>query len=279
MNPKLVSIIIPVYNERRDIISCLESLKAQTYKPIEIIVIDDGSTDKTLKILKKLKGIRLIKQEHQGPGAARNKGAKKARGEILVFVDADMTFHRQFIERLTKPIREGKAIGTFSKEEFVSNNETNLARAWSINRGFKEGRMHPADYPDKQNVFRAVRKDKFDSVSGFDTKVGYTDDWTLSKKLNSQAIAAPGAIFYHRNPDTLAEAMTQARWMAQRPYKLGIIGRALAMIRVSLPVSLLVGTIKAIKHRTLSFVFFKIAVDFASFLGITRMFLRKKRVK
>lgn len=279
MKKPLISVIIPTYNEERHISQCIESFKIQTYKPLEIIVVDDGSRDKTLKILKKTKGIRVLKQKHQGPGAARNKGALKAKGEILVFVDADMTFDKKFIDKLTLPIRIGKTIGTFSREEFVSNSENLWARNWSINRGWEEGRMHPTNYPDTQKVFRAILKDKFDSVGGFDTKVGYTDDWSLANKLGKEAIAAEGAIFYHRSPDSLKEAFIQARWMSQRPYKLGIIGRWLALLRVSLPISLIVGTLKAIKHQSASFIPFKIVVDFASFVGISRMFLRKSRVK
>ncbi|MCH7951342.1 glycosyltransferase family 2 protein [Patescibacteria group bacterium] len=279
MKRPMISVIIPAYNEERDIIRCIDSLKNQTYKPLELIVVDDGSTDKTRKVLKKVKGIRLLRQEHRGPGAARNKGAKKAKGEILVFVDADMTFHRQFIKRLTRPIREGKAIGTFSKEEYMENPKNRWAGNWSINRGWQEGRMHPKDYPDTQRVFRAILKEKFDSVGGFDTNVGYTDDWTLSKKLRKEAIAAPGAIFYHRSPDSLSEAFRQAKWMAQRPYKLGILGRGITMARTSLPISLIVGVVKAARYKTPSFILFKIVVDFASFLGITRMFVGRQRVK
>lgn len=278
-NNPVISVIIPAYNEKRDIINCIDSLKAQIYKPLEIIIVDDGSSDSTLKLLKRIKGIKIVKQEHLGPGAARNKGAKKARGEILVFMDADMTFERKFIDKLTLPIREGKAIGTFSKEEFVSNNENRWARNWSINQGWEVGRMHPKNYPDTQKVFRAILKDKFHSVGGFDTQVGYTDDWTLARKLETDAIHADGAIFYHRNPDSLREAFNQARWMAKRPYKLGILGRLLAMLRVSFFASFIVGTIKAIRYKTPSYLLFKLIIDSASFIGIASMFVGRKRIK
>lgn len=279
MKKNLVSIIIPIFNEQRNISDCIASLQSQSYKPLEIIVVDDGSTDKTRKILKKTKGIKLLYQEHEGPGAARNKGALKSKGEILVFVDADMTFNKRFIDKLTKPIIGGKVIGTFTKEEFVSNNENSLSQFWSINRGFQAGRMHPINYPDKQKVFRAISKDQFEKVSGFDTKIGYTDDWTLSHKLGTKAISAPGAMIYHRNPDSIKEAFGQAFWMAKRPYKLGFIGKMIALFRVSLPISLIVGLTKSVKSRKPLFVFYKIIVDFASFLGIIHMSLTRQYAK
>ena len=100
---KLISIIIPVFNEQEVLSNCLASLKKQTYQPLEIIVVDDGSRDNTLQIAKKFK-VKTLAQNHKGPGPARNLGATQANGEILVFVDADMTFDKNFIKDLTKPI-------------------------------------------------------------------------------------------------------------------------------------------------------------------------------
>jgi len=121
----MISIIIPTYNERQNLEACLESLGLQTYGDFEVIVVDDGSTDNTWKLLSEIRNskfeIRKFHAEHGGAGAARNLGASKAKGKILVFVDADMTFDKNFIKDLVKPIVEGKTIGTFSKNEMVKN--------------------------------------------------------------------------------------------------------------------------------------------------------------
>ncbi|PJA94745.1 hypothetical protein CO130_02855, partial [Candidatus Jorgensenbacteria bacterium CG_4_9_14_3_um_filter_38_10] len=89
-NP-LVSIIIPAYNAEKYIQRALESALAQTYKDIEIIVIDDGSTDKTAEIIKTYQDPRIIYffQKNQGQGPARNNGIKKSQGEYITFLDAD----------------------------------------------------------------------------------------------------------------------------------------------------------------------------------------------
>ena len=279
MNKPLVSVIIPTFNEERDVENCLLSLKSQTYKPLEIIIVDDGSRDRTVKIMKNFKGVKLLRQSHKGPGSARNKGALKAKGEIFVFVDADMTFDKRFIDKLTKPIREKKVIGTFSKNEFVSNSENRWARNWSVNQNWQEGRMHSKKHPNQQDVFRAILADKFREVGGFDAKVGYTDDWSLAKKLKIKAEYADGAIFFHKNPETLKEAFVQAKWAAKRPYKLGLIGQTLALFRVSFPTSLVIGFGKSVRYLKPSFILFKLVVDLASFIGISTLFLRRKRVK
>src|SRR3989344_6984445 len=121
MNAKkpLLSIIIPTYNEKNDLGECLETLFNQSYKNFEIIIVDDGSTDSTLEIVKefskKYKRTIILNQSHQGPGKARNLGAAKAKGEIFIFIDSDMSFPDDFLEKLVKPILEDKnneVIGT-----------------------------------------------------------------------------------------------------------------------------------------------------------------------
>ncbi|MBU1322617.1 glycosyltransferase family 2 protein, partial [Patescibacteria group bacterium] len=102
MNPD-ISVIIPSYNSGRTIKPCLESLIKQSLKS-EIIVVDDGSKDNTKTIVQSFPQIKLLAQTHQGPAKARNLGAKKATGQILVFVDADMEFDQDFLKDLTQPI-------------------------------------------------------------------------------------------------------------------------------------------------------------------------------
>ncbi len=273
-----ISIVVPTYNEKGVLESCIGSLRDQYYKDFEIIVIDDGSTDKTLEVLRNLQlaisNFQFFQQKHQGVGAARNLGAKHAKGEILVFVDADMTFEKDFLKNLIKPIIAnppsqgfGRARGTFSKEEFVSNWENVWARCWSINEGWEPRRRHPKNYPDHQPVFRAILKSEFDRVGGF-TPGGYDDDWSLSKKLKYEAVSAPGAIFYHKNPDRLLKVFDHAKWVSKRKYKLGIIGKVYNLIVYSFPDSVWQGFWKSIFKKEPLFIVFKIVYDLGVFTGI-----------
>jgi len=91
-NP-LVTIIIPVYNTEKYLKKCLSSIMNQTYSNLEVIAIDDGSTDKSLSILESFKtlipNLMIIKQKNQGQGVARNKGIDLMRGEYVYFLDSD----------------------------------------------------------------------------------------------------------------------------------------------------------------------------------------------
>jgi len=278
-----ISVIIPTYNEQKVIKNCLESLFEQTLKDFEIIVVDDGSADKTKHVLRNfqfpISNFQLLEQKHMGPGQARNLGAKEAKGEILVFVDADMTFDKNFLRNLIKPIIAGKANGTFSKYEYVANWKNVWARCWNINQGWEEKRRHPKNYPNTQPVFRAILKKEFDKVGGFDPKLGYMDDWSLSEKLGYQALAADGAVFYHENPGSLVEVSDQARWMGKRPYKLGVVGNIVALVRASFPISIIIGLIKSAASQTPAFLIFKIIYDFGIFVGISEHLFLGKQVK
>jgi glycosyltransferase involved in cell wall biosynthesis len=84
----LVSIIIPAYNSAATLAETLDACRAQTYSPIEIIVVDDGSSDETVQIAERY-GVHLIQQSNQGPAIARNTGIHAAKGEFIQFCDSD----------------------------------------------------------------------------------------------------------------------------------------------------------------------------------------------
>jgi glycosyltransferase involved in cell wall biosynthesis len=284
-----ISVIIPTYNEKGVLEECIQSLGEQTRSDFEIVVIDDGSKDGTLEVLKNLKkslpNFKFARQNHKGPGAARNTGAALSKGEILVFVDADMTFDQDFLKNLIAPIvtnptspRLRGARGTFSKEEYVSNWDNVWARCWNINEGWEPKKRHITNYPDYQPVFRAILKSEFDKVGGF-TPGGYDDDWSLYKKLGYEAANAPGALFYHKNPYSLSEVFQHAKWVGKRKYKMGILGYIFALLRSSLPASVIVGLIKGLKNKDFRFVIFKIVYDFGIFIGILELLVGKKYAK
>lgn len=107
----LVSVVIPVYDSGRTLDRALVSVYYQTYKNIEIIVIDDGSTDKfTREKLKKLKNseIKIIFQENGGPSKARNTGIKSSSGEYILPLDSDDFMHSKYIEECLKIITKNK---------------------------------------------------------------------------------------------------------------------------------------------------------------------------
>ena len=96
---KLVTIIIPAYNKQDSISETLNSIYKQTFVNFEIIVIDDGSTDNTKQVVESFeKSVVYIYQDNQGQGAARNQGIKAAKGDYIVFLDADDYWEPEFLE-------------------------------------------------------------------------------------------------------------------------------------------------------------------------------------
>ena len=203
---KTISIIIPAYNEEKYIGCCLESLSKQTFSDFEVVVVDDGSTDKTREIVGKFKRVKLINGEHKGPGFSRNLGAKQANGEILVFVDADMTFDKDYIRNLTAPLKEREVTGTTHDYEIAANTKNIWSRCWGRMRISKE------DAKDIK-IFRAIRRDKFLEMGGFDPEYGYADDQSLWIKHRVKPVVASNTICYHRNPESLREVYRQSRWI------------------------------------------------------------------
>lgn len=277
-----ISVIIPIYNEKHVIKKCLDSLTNQTKKH-ETVIVDDGSTDRTLEFLRnnKLlnKKIKILSQSHSGPGAARNFGEREASGEILVFVDADMTFVTNFLEKLVDPIVNGKSKGTFTREEYVANWENIWARCWNYNSDLFDQRRIPVNYPNESPVFRAILTSEFKKVKGFDTGVGWTDDWSLSQKLGYKSTATDAKCF-HSNPDSLNEVFYQARWIGKNDFLSGnLLLIIINSIRFSFVSSIIIGFYKALIFQTSPFIIFKLIYNFGITTGLLESIFSKNKNK
>lgn len=110
MDKTLVSIIVPVHNSSKYLKKCLDSIVGQSYKNIEILAIENGSTDDSLKILNDYKDkIKLIVLKESGLSRARNEGLKRAKGEYIAFVDSDDTVEPDLIKKLVKSLETEKS--------------------------------------------------------------------------------------------------------------------------------------------------------------------------
>lgn len=120
-----VSVIVPVYNAYDYLRPAMDSVIDQTLKEIEIIVIDDGSTDHSLDIIKSYQAaderVRIVTENNAGVSTARNKGIIRARGEYIIFLDADDFFEPNLLERLYKTAKDYDLDIAVSKFDFYSN--------------------------------------------------------------------------------------------------------------------------------------------------------------
>lgn len=124
----LITVIIPAYNAEKYIVNCVESVAAQTYQHLEIIVVNDGSTDLTGQLLdeiaKKDTRIKVIHQKNQGVSAARNTGLSQAKGDCIGFVDADDEVAQDMYEFLYHNLVTYHADISHCGYEHVKSNET-----------------------------------------------------------------------------------------------------------------------------------------------------------
>lgn len=135
-----VSIIIPVYNVEKYIRQCLESVINQTYKNIEIIVINDGTKDGSMKIVEEYledKRIKIINKNNGGLSSARNKGIEEATGEYIYFLDSDDWIEKDTIEVLVKNSKDVDIIGAnfFYFDEITKIKEKNKDISDDIEKG------------------------------------------------------------------------------------------------------------------------------------------------
>jgi len=195
-----ITCILPVFNGERFLAEAIRSVLDQEYPDLEIIVVDDGSTDGTREVLARFgDGIRLLRQEHAGVAAARNLGLAEARAEYLAFQDADDLWMPGKLEIQEKCFREQPdlemcvgLIQNFWMDE-VLEEETGYG-----------GSRFSAPIPGFSLVCLLARKALFDRVGPFDTslRVGSDNDWFLRAR-------DLGAID-HTVPDLLARRRLHA---------------------------------------------------------------------
>lgn len=126
----MISVVVPIFNVEKYLTECIESILNQTYKDFELILVNDGSTDNSLKIcneyLKKDERIRVINKENGGLSSARNSGIEVAKGEYIAFIDSDDLINENMFEKMMKiAIEKNADIVQCNYQEFYDESEIN----------------------------------------------------------------------------------------------------------------------------------------------------------
>jgi glycosyltransferase involved in cell wall biosynthesis len=192
----LVSVIIPTYNGLKTIERAVNSVLGQSWKPLEVIVVDDGSTDRTADILEGYGNrIRLIRQKNQGPSVARNVGIKAARGEIISLLDHDDEWLSSKIERQVKLLQATESLGVKccvcnARMEFTTGTRTSFGAA-DLRPKYPEGVWtNPAEILiDRFLLFNqvvAVRREALEQTGYFrqDLPFGLNEEYDLALRLS-----------------------------------------------------------------------------------------------
>jgi glycosyltransferase involved in cell wall biosynthesis len=173
----LVSCIVPVFNGERYLAEALDSILAQTYRPLEVIVVDDGSTDGTAHIVAGYgERISYLRQANAGPGAARNRGLDAAAGAYVAFLDADDLWHKEKLAR---------QMARFEARPELELCLSHLQHFWEPEMKDEENRLrdHRFSKPLPAYAIQAMlaRRTLFDAVGRFDPslRMGEDIDWFL----------------------------------------------------------------------------------------------------
>lgn len=168
----LVSVVIPAYNKGDIIKETIDSALAQTYPNIEIIVINDGSTDNTAEIVKSIKDdrIKYYYQPNSGlPAKPRNKGVELAKGEYVAFLDHDDLWMENKLEKQISIIEKDPQIALVTSNALfiLTDKKTNIP----IIKGVKSGYFNDRDFLPEMNVIQStalIKKSVFIEMKGFD---------------------------------------------------------------------------------------------------------------
>lgn len=162
-----VSVIIPAYNASATIGNLLRALACQDYNhPFEVIVVDDGSTDDTPRIVAEYANVRYVRQDNAGPAAARNRGAELAQGQYLCFTDSDCVPQSDWISKLLNGF-SASDIGVVMGGYGIANPESLLARGIHGEIIFRHVHLL-SDYPKVFGSYNfCAKKEVFSKVGGF----------------------------------------------------------------------------------------------------------------
>lgn len=202
--------IVPAFNAAGTLLRCLASLGRQSIDRarVEVIVVDDGSTDQTATVAASV-GAKVLCLSHAGPAAARNAGAQAAQGSLLLFTDADCEPASDWVERMACAFDDPSVIG--AKGVYRSHQTSLVARFVQQEYRDKYDRMIGQPSIDFVDTYSAgYRRETFLKSGGFDKAyiTASVEDQELSFRLASRGhrlVFAPDAIVYHQHDATLAD--------------------------------------------------------------------------
>jgi len=197
-NPLTVSVIIPAFNESKNLPVILKALNAQTVKPLQIIVIDNNSTDNTLEVAKSLGAITLFEKE-RGTNNALETGRLTATGDLVARVDADCIPNPDWIERIVARFQDPKIVGLTGPYDYYDGGWFFRKVTLAFQRYIYSATHHMLDFLNHGAIMiggnSISRRITLEKIGGFDRKIiFYGDDTDLAKKLSKE-----GMVFFDKD--------------------------------------------------------------------------------
>jgi glycosyltransferase involved in cell wall biosynthesis len=223
----LVSVVIPAFNSERFLGEALASVFAQTYAPVETIVVDDGSSDGTAALARAQPGVNLIEQENSGPSAARNRGFAVSRGEFVAFHDSDDLMTPDKLTVQVGHMLDNPDVGCVLAEQELIVEEGAELPFWA--EGSKVETVMPSRPPELEDeplvhpMSMVVRRKTFERVGDFDESMRAAEDfdWMLRAVEEGVEIARLSEVLMRRrvHPDSLTQNAAASRAGLFRAFK------------------------------------------------------------
>lgn len=173
------SLIVPVYNVEKYVKKCLDSIFAQSFKNFEVIVVNDGTKDNSMDIVKKY-DVTIINQKNQGLSEARNNGVLKAKGEYLIFIDSDDYIEKDLLKEINKSLSNNPDIVRYQVKDIINNKEINYNEIEFSNKNGEEAFQIIAGYHYFEPAWLYAIKRKYYLDNKFTFKKGaYHEDFGL----------------------------------------------------------------------------------------------------
>lgn len=204
----MISVVIPAYNAAHTLPACLDSLNAQTVPrdQFEVIVVNDGSTDPTGELARE-RGATVIDQPNQGSAAAKNSGVRAARGDLILFVDADCVPVPDWVAQLTCALRDPTVAA--ARGALDTRQRSGVALFTQVEREEKDAlQAKLRDIAFVPSVTAAFRRDALMAVGLFNTSLPTDEDAELSFRMvehGYRMIYVPAARVYHVHPERIRE--------------------------------------------------------------------------
>lgn len=210
-NNNLVSIIIPVFNNQSTIEETVESVISQDYENLEVIIVNDGSTDSTIEILEKISNkyqkIQLYSKENEGVSAARNYGFKRSQGKYIIFLDADDLLARTFTSECARVMDENNTLSVVYTQVQFFERQSGIFKLPKLDfQRLLSGNC--------LTVTAMIRAEMFESVGMYDEKLNYVEDWEfwirlLNKHPYFHKIEKPLFLYRRRNSQDSATDLNE----------------------------------------------------------------------
>lgn len=229
--PPLISCIVPAFNSERYLAEAIDSILAQSYRPIEVVVADDGSEDGTSEIAETYgPPVQVVRQASQGPAATRNFGLRASRGDFVAFLDADDLWHPEKLARQIErfEVRPELDVSVTHAQMFWIDSLAEEARSY-------ENMARSGPVPGYATTTVLGRRTLFTRVGDFDTGLWFSDatDWFVRAAEAGAVIELmDDVLVYHRMHD---RNLTRRRSEASRDEFLLIAKRMLDRRRAASP--------------------------------------------